>query len=243
MQTKDPHASEKEKLRRLSGRQKLQYLWDYYKLHFAVICILLYILGYVLYGHFTQKNNVLYAAFINIAPSESLTETLSGGFLSYRNLDTDKNAFYLYTGLYLTTDESNPYHEYTYASRIKLIAAIDTETVDIVLMDQEAFDAFSQNGYLYNMEEFLTEADPKLYRDCQDLLRENIVILEDNAEEAALDRSASYTAETQKYPMALELSHTPLLKGFGFTEPVFLGIIKNTPRKEEAAEYVRYLCF
>lgn len=242
MQAKNAPVSETEKLRQLSGRKKLQYLWDYYKLHFAAVCILLYILGYMLYGHFTQKNNVLYAAFVNIAPSESLTETLSGGFLSYRNLDTDKNAFYLYSGLYLTTDEANPHHEYTYASRVKLIAAIDTETVDIVLMDQEAFDAFSQNGYLCNMEEFLSEADPGLCQDCQDLLRENIIILEDNAEEAALDRSLSYTAETETYPLALEISQTPLLKDSGFTEPVFLGIIKNTPRKEEAAEYIRYVC-
>lgn len=242
MQEKNAHISETEKLRRLSGRKKLQYLWDYYKLHFAAICVLLYILGYMLYGHFTQKNNVLYAAFINIAPSESLTEKLSGGFLASRGLDSDKNAFYLYTGLYLTTDEANPYHQYTYASRVKLIAAIDAETLDVVLMDQETFDAFSRNGYLYNMEKFLSEADPALYQGCQDLLRENTITLEDNAEEAALGQSLSYTAETETHPLALDISQTPLLKDSGFTEPVFLGIIKNTPRKEEAVEYIRYVC-
>lgn len=242
MQIKDTSSSEKEKLRRLKGRKKLQYLWDYYKLHFIVACILLYIFGYMLYGHFTQKNHVLYAAFINVAPSDAVTDRLSDSFLISRNMDLNKNAFYLYTGLYLTSDETNPYHEYTYASRIKLIAAIDSETLDIALMDQEAFDAFSQNGYLCNMEEFLSEADPELYQDCHELLKDNIVILEDNAEETALDSSVSYIAETEEYPMALDISRTPLLKDAGFTEPVYLGIIKNTPRKEESAEYIRYFC-
>lgn len=243
MQTKDTYASEKEKLSRLKGQKKLQYLWDYYKLPFVIACILLYILGYVLYGHFAQKNNVLYAAFINVAPSDAMTDRLSDGFLLSRGIDLNKNAFYLYTGLYLTGDEANPYHEYTYASRIKLVAAIDSETLDIALMDEEAFDAFSQNGYLCNIEEFLSEGDCGLYQDCRELLRDNIVILEDNAEEAALDNSVSYTAETEGYPMALDISRTPLLKDAGFTEPVYLGVIKNTPRKEEAVEYIRYLCF
>ncbi len=241
MQAKDAYGSEKEKLRRLKGRKKLRYLWDYYKLHFVIVCIFLYILGYVLYGHFTQKNNVLYAAFINVAPSDSLTERLSDGFLISRDMDLKKNAFYLYSGLYLTTDESNPYHEYTYASRIKLIAAIDSETLDIALMDQEAFDTFSQNGYLCNMEEFLSEADPELYRNCRELLRENIVILEDNEEEASLGSSIPYSAETEEYPMGLDISQAPLLKEAGFTEPVYLGIIKNTPRKDTVTEYIRYL--
>lgn len=241
MQTKDTFASEKKKLSQLKGRKKLQYLWDYYKLPFVIACILLYILSYILYGHFTQKNNVLYTAFINVAPGSTLTDRLSGGFLRSRDLNPDKNAIYLYTGLYLTGDEANPYHEYTYASRIKLLAAIDNETLDLALMDQEAFDAFSQNGYLYNMEDFLSEADPELYQDCRELLRENVVILEDNAEEASLDSSVPYFAETKEYPMALDISHTPLLEDAGFAEPVYLGIIKNTSRKDAVAEYVRYL--
>lgn len=236
------HASEREKLRRLKGLKKLQYLWDYYKLHFVIGCVVLYIFGYMLYGHFTRKDPVLYAAFINVAPGEALTETLVSGFLASQGLNEKKHEFCLYTGLYLSSSEDNPHHEYTYASRIKLIGAIDSKTLDIVLMDQEAFDAFSQNGYLYDMEAFLSEAEPALYTDCRELLRENIEILEDNAEEAALDRSVSYTAETEKYSAALDISQTPLLKEAGFTEPVYLGIIRNTPRKEAAADYIRYLC-
>ena len=44
--------SEKQKLSQLQGKAKLQYIWDYYKLPILVACVILYILGYTLYGHF-----------------------------------------------------------------------------------------------------------------------------------------------------------------------------------------------
>ncbi len=40
-------------LRTLKGRAKLQYIWDYYKLPLALFGILLYVLIYILYQHFT----------------------------------------------------------------------------------------------------------------------------------------------------------------------------------------------
>ena len=73
---------------------------------------------------------------------------MSSGFLDSMNADTSKEELKLYTGLYLTDDPDDPNHEYTYASRIKIIASIDDEQLDIVLMNKRAFDAFSQNGYL-----------------------------------------------------------------------------------------------
>lgn len=38
-----------------------------------------------------------------------------------------------------------------------------------------------------------------------------------------------------------EITDSPLLKEFGFSEPVYAGIIKNTPRPDEAGAYLSYL--
>ena len=132
-----------ENLRTLHGRKKVQYIWDYYKLPLAVLCIVLYAAGYMLYGRITHKDTVLYTALVNVAAGEDLTQELTGDFLDYLNLNPSKNELELYTGLYLTDDETNQYHEYTYASRMKIQAAIDGELMDVVLMNREAFDAFS----------------------------------------------------------------------------------------------------
>ena len=56
-----------ENLRTLHGRKKVQYIWDYYKLPLAVLCIVLYAAGYMLYGRITHKDTVLYTALVNVA--------------------------------------------------------------------------------------------------------------------------------------------------------------------------------
>lgn len=226
----------------LHGTAKLQYIWDYYKLPITVICIALYIAGYIAYRHLTQKETLLYAALVNVNAGETLTKELSIDYLDYLQANPSKEDISLYTELYLTDNETSQYHEYTYASSTKIIASIDAEQLDVVFMDREAFDAFSQNGYLYNMEDFLAKhTPPQLNSLLQSSLENNIVILEDNVLEAGLDPSISYSAKTEEYPMAVNLSQSNIIEQAGFNDIVYLGIIANTPRIDEAASYLEYL--
>lgn len=232
-------------MQNLRGKAKLQfflqYLWDYYKLPLATAAIALYIALYAVYGRFTHKDTVLYAALVNVAVGETLTEELSSRFLTAQNLNTNANTFRLYSGLYLTDDENNIYHEYTYASRLKILASIDAEQLDVALMNKEAFDAFSQNGYLSNLDELLAEEVPELYQQLAPYFVTNTVILEDNSEDLLLDGSAVYHAETESYPMGLDLSASPMIQKGGFQETVYLGIIKNSPRIHTVFDYLEYL--
>ncbi len=228
-------------LRTLKGRAKLQYIWDYYKLPLALFGILLYVLIYILYQHFTYKECVLYTALVNVNAGETLTEGLSSGFLDYMSLSPAQNKSELYTGLYLTDDDQNAYHQYTYASRMKILGLIDGELLDVVLMNREAFDAFSQNGYLHDLAEILPQADESLYETVRPDLIANLIILEDNAVEHQLDASIPYEAVTEEHYYGIDLSRTQLISAAGFTEPVYLGIIANTPRLDSSAAYIRYL--
>lgn len=230
---------EKEKLKSLHGMKKIQYIWDYYKLHFVVLFIVLYIIGYALYGHFTYKKPLLYTALVNVSASEKLTRKLSSDFLDSVQTDLSGEDFRLYTGLYLTDDADSPYHEYTYASQMKILASINAGQLDVVLMDKEAFDAFSQNGYLCNLEKLLSSSP--LHNDLKPYLVTNTAILEDNSIDLALDPSVAYQAVTDEYPMALDLSQQGLIQEAGFTDTVYLGIIENSPRKKMAINYIYYL--
>ena len=210
-------------------RKKIQYIWDYYKFPLVVLCIFLYVIGYFLYGHFTRKDTILYTALVNVSASESLTRQLSTNFIPYIKEDSSKKELQLYTGLYLTDDENNPNHEYTYASRMKILASIDGEQLDVVLMNKESFDAFSQNGYLYNLEELLSNEYPALYEKWKPYLVTNTIILEDNSTDVQLDSSISYQAVTEEAPTGLAISQTGLLHDAGFSDTVYLGIVANTP--------------
>lgn len=225
----------------MKTKQKLQYIWDYYKLPIAIICIAAYIVIYIIYGHYTHKDTTLYTALVNVTAGENLTDRLSNDFLQSQNIDTTKNTLNLYSNLYLTSDKDNIYHEYTYASRIKILATIDSEQLDIVIMNKEAFDAFSQNGYLCNLDRLLAKEEPKLYEKLKPFLVKNISILEDNAIDLIFDDSLTYSAKTEKYSMGLDLSASPAIQEAGFGETVYLGVIKNTPRKDIVMEYIKYL--
>lgn len=222
-------------------RKKIQYIWDYYKFPLVVLCIFLYVIGYFLYGHFTRKDTILYTALVNVSASESLTRQLSTNFIPYIKEDSSKKELQLYTGLYLTDDENNPNHEYTYASRMKILASIDGEQLDVVLMNKESFDAFSQNGYLYNLEELLSNEYPALYEKWKPYLVTNTIILEDNSTDVQLDSSISYQAVTEEAPTGLAISQTGLLHDAGFSDTVYLGIVANTPRVDTAVHYIQYL--
>ena len=230
-----------ENLRRLHGGKKMQYIWDYYKLPITILCIVLYVIGYGIYGRLTHKDTVLYTALVNVNAGADLTGGLTSDFLESLDLNPSKNNLELYTGLYLTDDELNEYHEYTYASRMKIQATIDGELMDVVLMNKEAFDAFSQSGYLHDPDELLREKNPELYSLLSDDLAKNIVILEDNSMDMLFDTSLVYSAQTEESFYGIDLSRTALISQAGFGEPVYLGIIANSPRVDTVLMYLQYL--
>lgn len=227
-------------VRDVHGVKKIGYIWEYYKLPIVVGCIFLYIAGYMLHGYLTHKETVLYTGLVNVSdaiPADALTED----FLDYLGADAGKNEVVLYEGLYLTQDESSPDFDYVYASNTKITAAIAGSQLDVVLMDQEAFDLLSGRGYLCDMEQFLEKEAPDLLEDLRPQLISNTVILKDNALDAQLDDSVTYNAVTDEYPMGIDLTRSPLIPERGITGTLYLGIISNTPRRDTAAICLRYL--
>lgn len=233
--------TEKEKWESMNRAKRVQYIWDYYKLPIVIICIILYIIGYSVYRSAMHKDTVLYTGLLNVVSGETLEKQLTEGFLEDQGIDPSKNTLTLYSGWYLTDDESSEYHEYTYATRMKVLAAIDGEQLDVVLMNREAFDAFAQNGYLCNMQELLQETDSALFERLQDSIVTNMEILEDNAKELVFDPDLEYVSKTAEYPMAIEMSDAGIIHDAGFGDSVYLGILGNTPRKETAVAYLKYL--
>lgn len=234
-----------EGLSTLRGWKKVGHILAYYKFALLILCVVLYFIGYNLYRHFTQKEVLLYIALVNVVTGEDLTRQLGEDFTAHLKPGTAEGdsdcETHLYTGLYLTDDELNAYHEYTYASRMKILAAIEGRQMDVVLMNREAFDAFSQNGYLYDLDSFLPEHNPALYEILQPDLVSNIVILEDNADDLALDASVPYTSVTEEHLFGLDLSGTELIARAGFEDTVYLGVIANSPRADTVISYLQYL--
>lgn len=209
----------------MSKKKKARYIWDYYKLQIFGICLVLYIGGYAAVRALTQKTPVLYTALINVNAGETLQERLTGGFLTHLQNRGEvlpkRPSVQLYTGLYLTADPSAEMHQYTYASRIKILASIDNETLDVILMNREALDAFTEKGYLTDLSTLLDDT-------CSAFLITGTSPSPDSGDMRTIS-------------CALDVSSFACFQEAGFSEPVYLGVTANSPRIDTVQDYINYL--
>ena len=224
--------------KRLKGTAKLQYIWDYYKLPIFLICVCIYAVGYLIWRNVTAEYPQLYLAYVNLDVGETLDRRLNEDFLDYLHPEEKNSVVKTIRNLALTENLQEIDGSYVYASQVKILAAIDNQQLDVVLMNQEAFDAFSQNGLLANLDTFASEQGLTQFAP---YFVENIEILSDNADEVKKDPTVTYHSETAAYPMGLDISSFPPIEEAGFPDRVYLGIIANTEHSANAASFVTYL--
>ena len=234
-------ADRKAAFRRMSLPERAEYIFAYFKLPLVLLLIALIAAGTVIFHAITRKNELLYLSLINVAVSEEAEGLLTEGFVGAWGADPRKNEVYAYTGLYISDHPPEEYHEYSYASRLKMLAAMNAKEVDVVLLNRESYDLFSRSGYLLDLRELLGESAPDLLAQASPFFTENDVVLEDNAIELELGTADAYEAVTASSVNALEVSGTPIFAAAGFREPVYLGVIANSPRLPEALAYIRYI--
>lgn len=207
----------KTNFKKLSFKKKLQYIWDYYKLIIALCLLLLYTLCYFTFRHFSYSEPELYAAYVNLVMG-SETE---------RNIITNSPVkLQSYTNLVLTDNTDSLDYSYAYASQAKILASIDSEQLDIVIANEEAFAAFAQNGYLCNIEDYLSNASPVLADKLQEYYVSNVDLSTDTILE---------------YPMGLDLSCSTYIQKAEFPEKIYLAVIANSNRRDAVLKYIEYL--
>ena len=99
-------ALRRDAFRKMNAREKLDYIFTYYKLPILLGVIALAVIGSAVHRQLTKKEAVLYAAFINVSVGESLEDTLTTRFIARSGESVRKNEVYLYRDLYLSDDAS-----------------------------------------------------------------------------------------------------------------------------------------
>lgn len=224
----------------MSPVQKLDYIWTYYKIPIvAAAALLFFVVSYG--GHLlTQKKALLYTACVNIAVGDEALAMLDADFVTAQGERPQRTEVSLYQDLYLTRDASTENHQYAYASRLKILATITDQKLDVVLMNREAYDIFSGEGYLLPLPGLLA-GDEALAAAMAPYLTENTVILSDNSIEVDLGEADEYHAETEQAVNAIAMAGLPRLAEAGFDGEVFLGVVGNTPRADTVLRYIAYL--
>ena len=235
-------AAQKAAFRAMPPAKKLEHIYLYYKWPILLALIALVILGSTLHRELTAKKPVLYVAAANVTLGEDLQDALLNGYLLDAGYNTAREEVYWYPDLYLSDGADVMNHEYAYASRIKTMAAIQAQKMDLVLMNRESYDLISQNGYLLPLPDVLDGADPALLDVLDGHRVSNTVILEDNGIEYQLGEAESHQVVSEEAENAIVLTDFSLFADAGFPEPIYLGILANTPRLPECLSYLAYLC-
>ena len=238
--TEAERAENREALAGMTLPQRLEYIFEYYKFPLVLALIAVVALGSFLYYRITRREKLLYVAYANIAVGDTLDSALGEGFIRFIGADPGKNEVELYRNLYLSRDPSAQNHQYSYASRLKIMAAMTSGQLDVMLMNREAYDIMSSGGYLLPIDE-LIDKDSVLAGKTAGLLTENTVILEDNEIEHNLDESVPYQAVTKTVKNAVLISSFDLFERAGFSGDVYLGVIGNSARMDTVLQYIGYL--
>ena len=227
----------------MTGAQKAGYIWDYYKIPIIAGLVILYLTGYFVYRHATRTTPVLCVDAVNVIVSEKLSHELTDSYTSQPGYGK-RDCVLFESGLFLTEDEQTPAYAQSYAMQMKLLASIVAGQLDVVLMDREAFDIFSRENYLMDLSALTKKGStgsPALPEDIAADFVENTAVLSDNADLADADPSVEHEAETVTAPYGIDLSRTKLLGRDTFDQTVYLGIIADSKRLEEAVKYIEYL--
>ena len=221
MTLKEEAQEEKEKLKHMSWKDRIWYIWEYYKFHMLflfIAMVILWVIGTSLYRQsFTTRLSI--AVINDRSGGNSSTEPLMAALREALDCGK-KDIIEINEGLFLDTNEETM-SQYSYASMAKIAALVSGGMLDIMIADEATIRHYE------GME---------AYMDLRELLPEALCSqLEDQFLYAA-------AADGQNIPAAVSLEHSSLKDDTGIVmDPPYLAVISNTQHKEDILGAISYL--
>lgn len=221
MPLKEHAAAEIEKIKHMSWKDRLWYIWEYYKFHLLGIALAI--------AAISITGNMLYRQSFTTRLTIAIINDQSGGNSSAASLEsglrealqcTNKDLIEINEGLHVTFDEDTM-SQYGYASLAKISALVASNSLDVVITDESALKHYASLSAFQNLEEFL----PSEFLDSQ---RDRI----------------SYAPDADGHMLAvgLSLAGTSVTEEAGIAmDPPYLAIIGGSPHKEAALRMIHYL--
>ncbi|HHV13554.1 MAG TPA: hypothetical protein GXX75_25140 [Clostridiales bacterium] len=208
--------SEKEKLKNMSLMGKLDYLWEYYKIHALGGILAIAVIIYVIYQVVTPNiSTQFYAAIIDNALPPETIEAYTNGFSDHLALDPKLEDIQINDTFYMSGGNN-------YNMQQALTAYIAAREVDVIIAPESSFLNYARNDYFTK----LSEALPT---DIYSSLTDSFLLSDTNG-------------DPDKNAYGIYLNDSDLFKGITYDgEPYVLGIVANYPHKENTVEFIHYL--
>lgn len=213
--------TERRKLRTLSRRAKIEYIWQYYKLWIIALVSIVGLTVYITVHRLTvPADNWLYVTFANTYAPVGNGSELWRGFVDASGYDTREKNVYFNNSCYFDPSDTryNPYYTY-------FVAYVEAGTLDAIAMERDDLETLGRRGRLLDLS--LPAADGLAEKYADRLLY-------------ALPADSEYSSDP--VPIGFDLSDTRLVTEFGaYQDSCALGISANCPHIDAVERFLEYV--
>ena len=211
---------EREKLRPMSWRKRLEHLWTYYRFHALAVIGVVLIIIFAIQGQIMARQDVLISGiFINTDTSKAGYEYLSDGYWKHTGADKNTRADIVETMVIRYTREDPDQDSVTMMTAID--AMISARTLDYMLLDESALAYY---GPLENCADLSKVLPEELYGE----LSERMVTVR------GIESGADY-------PAAIDVTNSPFAQAHGLTaSPSYLVVVANAKDMDKVVAFLEY---
>lgn len=154
---------QKTPFKELTFSQKIQYIWDYYKIPIFLVIIGIIAVTTFIHGRLAQKNTVLSVLCVNAENSttEDNGADIFNDFLTDNGYDLSKDEIALNKNICVDVDKSG----LDYQNMAVLTAYFASNEYDICFMDDKTFDYYAKNVCFEDISKYLDKAALEKYKD------------------------------------------------------------------------------
>ncbi|HIT90063.1 MAG TPA: hypothetical protein IAC41_06565 [Candidatus Merdenecus merdavium] len=234
MTLKEKATEELDKLKTMTLKEKLVYIWDYYKPALAgiVLLVILIIGGVDIYQNSKQKE-VLYTAVLNTSATQEEDISFINNFKDSLNIDEKTQKLTVDLSLQIFFDHGNVT---SMEANTKLMTLLGAKQLDLVICPQDVYEYYVERGVFLDLKETLP-AD--LYARVEEQVYMNSVRQE--TEDSTLDHPQYEMLEEAPYGLRIDESPLYVAQEEIPYSPVVLGIPGSSNHIDTVIEFIEYL--
>lgn len=218
--------SEKQKLKDMSLGKKVEYIWEYYRIHGLIIGLVIALVIYLIYVALNPAPISVFEAAIIDSPMVEETWTEFGDeFSDHLGIDPEKQVITLNTNYAFGSSI-----DYSVNMRQVLMARISANEIDVIIAPESEFISYAKNGYFKDLAE---QIPTDIYSKITDQLFLSDTVVE----------GYEITPEDEEVnAYGIYINDTTFFQENSYSEdPYILGIMGNSDHTENTLEFIRYL--
>ena len=209
-------------LKPMSWKDRVEYLWTYYKVVLVAVVVVLAIISLVVSAIQSKQIQTLYSgALINLSVEREDQDELVNELTALLDGDGKNRVVKLTDIAYIPGNDPDNY-EVNDAGAMKLAMLVTTGSLDFILTDDDTYGELIEREPYANLQNILTQEQ-------QTQLKDNMIW-----------RKAD--GENPSYPMALDISSTAFAKAVApYEKVVYLVFVGNTENGERNQAFLDYI--